>query len=182
MKNKADFRTEINNTYGDNAPTIMAAFDLLRQRVKVGKQLDSPEMAAHYLQLTQAHKEREEFRVLYMDVRNRILDDRVESIGSLTEAAVYPREIIRHALAVNAHGVLLCHNHPGGDPTPSQPDRQLTAMIMLAAYALRLEVLDHVIVSSHGYHSMQQAGDLDDIQMRVNRVFTVAEREHIILR
>lgn len=168
---------EARATYGEDADKVLAALDVLKERVKVGQRLSSPEEAEHYLQLTMAHREREQFRVIYVDVKNRVIEDSIEFMGTLTMAAVFPREIVRHAMRCNAASVLLCHNHPGGDSSPSIPDIELTARLAQALRIVDVHILDHVIVSSHDTYSFGDHGLLTAIDMAVQKNDFTLRRE-----
>ena len=97
-------------------------------------------------------------RVLYLNSKNMLLRNEPVSEGSVDEAAVYVREVIRRALEYHATALILVHNHPSGDPQPSQQDIKLTREIIDAARPLRISVHDHVIVGANGHSSMRAMG------------------------
>ena len=111
-----------------------------------------------YLMLDQAHAQSEHFRVLFLDSRNGLIRDEIVSHGSVQEAPVYPREIMRRALQLGASGIILVHNHPSGDPYPSKGDVEATARTILAAEALEIEVHDHIILARSGWSSFKEMG------------------------
>ena len=108
--------------------------------------------------LDQSHAQSEQFRVLFLDCRNGLIRDEIVSRGSVLEAPVYPREIMRRALQIGASGLILVHNHPSGDPYPSRGDVEATAKIILAAQSLEIEVHDHIILARSGWSSFKSLG------------------------
>jgi DNA repair protein RadC len=111
-----------------------------------------------YLRAAMAALPREQFRVLFLDRRNRLIADEVLGWGSLDHAPVYPREVVRRALELSAAALVLSHNHPAGDPTPSAADVDMTRQVVDAALALRIKVHDHVIVAAEGAASLRALG------------------------
>lgn len=105
-----------------------------------------------------AHLPREQFRALYLDRRNILLRDEVVADGTVDHAPVYPREVIRRALEVSASALILIHNHPSGDPTPSQADITMTRQIVDAAKLFGLQVHDHLVVGREGTSSFRALG------------------------
>lgn len=108
-----------------------------------------------YLHLEMAHRMTEAFRVLFLNGRLHLVHDEVMAIGSVASVEVHPRTIIARALEVNARQLLLVHNHPSGDPTPSREDIQLTARIREAGKMFDIGVLDHVVISQSGHVSLR---------------------------
>lgn len=111
-----------------------------------------------YVRVALQHEPREQFRVLYLDKKNRLILDEVLNRGTVDHAPVYPREVVRRALEVSASAMILVHNHPSGDPTPSRADIQMTKQIIQAASSLSVEVHDHLIVGREGVASFRQLG------------------------
>jgi DNA repair protein RadC len=99
-----------------------------------------------YLKLTMAHCEREAFRVLFLDKKNQLIADEVMNQGTVDHAPVYPREVMRRALELSASAIILVHNHPSGDQTPSAADVEMTRRIVDGGRALGIAVHDHVVV------------------------------------
>jgi DNA repair protein RadC len=130
----------------------------LRQRACSRPLLSDSAALLDYLMLDQAHAHAERFRVLFLDSRNGLIRDEIVSYGSILEAAVYPREIMRRALQLGASGLILVHNHPSGDPCPSQGDVDATASTILAARLLEIEVHDHIIIARSGWSSFKALG------------------------
>ena len=111
-----------------------------------------------YLRAALAHAPREQFRALFLDKRNVLLRDEFVAHGTVDHAPVYPREVIRRALELSASALILVHNHPSGDPTPSRPDIEMTRKIVDAAGVFGLEVHDHLIVGRGGTASFKSLG------------------------
>ncbi|MFC0634264.1 RadC family protein [Brevundimonas balnearis] len=111
-----------------------------------------------YVRLTLQHEPREQFRVLFLDNRNQLLLDEVQNRGTVDHAPVYPREVVRRALEVSAKNLIIVHNHPSGDPTPSRADIDMTKQVIEAARALSITVHDHLIVGRQGVASFKQLG------------------------
>ncbi|WP_417463356.1 RadC family protein [Kordiimonas sp.] len=111
-----------------------------------------------YLQGAMAHIPREQFRVLFLDRKNALLKDEVLSDGTIDEAAVYPREVVRRALELDATALILVHNHPSGDPTPSRADVVMTKNIIDTCERIGIRVHDHIIVGKTGQSSFKELG------------------------
>jgi len=111
-----------------------------------------------YVRLSLQHEAREQFRVLYLDNRNQLILDEIQNRGTVDHAPVYPREVVRRALELSAKSMIIVHNHPSGDPTPSRPDIEMTRQIVEAARALGIDVHDHLIVGRDGVASFKQLG------------------------
>jgi len=111
-----------------------------------------------YVRVTLQHEPREQFRVLYLDNRNQLILDEIQNRGTIDHAPVYPREVVRRALELSAKAMIIVHNHPSGDPTPSRADIDMTRQVIEAARALGLDVHDHLIVGRDGVASFKQLG------------------------
>lgn len=116
------------------------------------------EAVSDYLRTVMGAERREQFRVLFLDTRQRLLCDEVMGRGTVDHAPAYPREVIRRALELDASGVVLAHNHPGGSATPSGDDVDLTARIVAAGGPLRVAVHDHLLVTGDQVVSLRQLG------------------------
>ena len=97
----------------------------------------------------------EQLRVLFLDKRNQLIADEVQQIGTVDHTPVYPREVVKRALELSATAVILVHNHPSGDPTPSRADIQMTQQIISVAQPLGISVHDHIIVGKEGHASLK---------------------------
>jgi DNA repair protein RadC len=102
-----------------------------------------------------AYETREQFRVLFLDKKNRLIADEVQQQGTVDHTPVYPREVVRRALELSATAIIVVHNHPSGDPTPSRADIDMTKLLIDAAKALSISVHDHIIIGKHGHISMR---------------------------
>jgi DNA repair protein RadC len=111
-----------------------------------------------YVRAGMAHEPREQFRVLFLDRKNQLIADEVMNEGTVDHAPVYPREVARRALELAASAVILVHNHPGGDPTPSVADIDMTRQVIEAGRALRISVHDHLVVGRYGTASFKALG------------------------
>ncbi|SHI06667.1 RadC family protein [Bradyrhizobium erythrophlei] len=108
-----------------------------------------------YCRTSMAFADKEQFRILFLDKRNQLISDEVQQTGTVDHTPVYPREVIKRALELSATAVILVHNHPSGDPTPSQADIQMTRAIIDIATPLGISVHDHLIVGKNGHASMK---------------------------
>lgn len=111
-----------------------------------------------YVRTALAHLPREQFRVLYLDRRNILLRDEWVAEGTIDHAPVYPREVVRRALELSASALILVHNHPSGDPTPSRADIDMTRQVVEAARVFGLQVHDHLVVGREGTASFRALG------------------------
>jgi len=111
-----------------------------------------------YVKTALAHETREQFRVLFLDKKNQLIADEVMGRGTVDHAPVYPREVMRRALELSASAVILVHNHPSGDPTPSAADIDMTRQVVEAGRSLRITVHDHLIAARDGVASLKALG------------------------
>lgn len=111
-----------------------------------------------YVQTALGGLAREQFRVLFLDKKNRLIADELQADGTVDQAAAYPREVMRRALELSASAVILVHNHPSGDPTPSVADVDLTKQVVEAGRALKISVHDHLIVGKGDVLSLKGLG------------------------
>jgi DNA repair protein RadC len=111
-----------------------------------------------YAKVAMAGAPREQFRVLFLDKKNQLILDEVMNEGTVDHAPVYPREVMRRALEVSASAVILAHNHPSGDPTPSTADVEMTRQVVEAGRPLRIAVHDHIVVGREGVASLKALG------------------------
>jgi DNA repair protein RadC len=145
---------------GDAAATELkivhaAASRLLRDQVKKKPVLSSWSAVLDYCRTAQAFADREQFRILFLDKRNQLIADEVQQTGTVDHTPVYPREVVKRALELSATAIVLVHNHPSGDATPSRADIDMTKQIVDVARNLGIEVHDHIIVGKHGHASLK---------------------------
>jgi len=108
-----------------------------------------------YCRSGMAFADKEQFRLLFLDKRNQLIADEIQQTGTIDHTPVYPREVIKRALELSATALILVHNHPSGDPTPSQADIQMTKAIVQIATPLGISVHDHIIVGKNGHASLR---------------------------
>jgi DNA repair protein RadC len=132
-----------------------AANRLARGAVKKRTVLSSWSAVLDYCRTTMAFADKEQFRVLFLDKRNQVIADEVQQTGTVDHTPVYPREVIKRALELSATALILVHNHPSGDPTPSRADIQMTQAIVEIAKPLGISVHDHIIVGKDGHTSFK---------------------------
>jgi DNA repair protein RadC len=143
---------------------LQAVMELARralgEELKCGETLGSPQTVKTYLQAAMSGKRHESFHVLFLDVKNRLIEARELFRGTLTHTSVYPREVVREALARNAAAVMLAHNHPSGTPEPSESDLLLTRALVQALALVDIRVLDHFVVAGNRVHSFAEHGQI----------------------
>lgn len=132
-----------------------AAGRIARGQVANRHVLGSWSAVLDYCRTAMAFETVEQFRVIFLDKRNTVIADEVQQVGTVDHTPVYPREIVKRALELSASALILVHNHPSGDPTPSQADIRMTKEIISIARPLGIEIHDHVIVGKSGHTSMR---------------------------
>jgi DNA repair protein RadC len=132
-----------------------AAHRIARGELKQRAGLSSWNDVIDYCRTAMAFADREQFRILFLDKRNQLIADEVQQTGTVDHTPVYPREVIKRALELSATAIILVHNHPSGDPTPSQADIQMTRAIVDIATPLGISVHDHIIVGKNGHASLK---------------------------
>jgi DNA repair protein RadC len=132
-----------------------AASRIAKGQLKQRAMLSSWNDVIDYCRTSMAFADKEQFRILFLDKRNQLISDEVQQTGTVDHTPVYPREVIKRALELSATAVILVHNHPSGDPTPSQADIQMTKAIINIATPLGISVHDHIIVGKNGHASMK---------------------------
>ncbi|WP_299619022.1 DNA repair protein RadC [uncultured Tateyamaria sp.] len=137
-----------------------AAQRLARSKVLNKQLISSWDALIDYCHTTMAHRETEQFRVLFLDRKNVLIADEEQAKGTVDHVPVYPREVAKRALELNASALILVHNHPSGDPTPSQIDIDMTAQMEMACAALGLTLHDHLIVGKSRELSFKSEGYL----------------------
>ncbi|NEW91594.1 DNA repair protein RadC [Rhodopseudomonas sp. BR0M22] len=132
-----------------------AAARVTKGQVKQRTVLSSWSAVIDYCRTTMAFADKEQFRILFLDKRNQLIADELQQVGTVDHTPVYPREIVKRGLELSATAVIMVHNHPSGDPTPSQADIQMTKSIMAIAEPLGIAVHDHIIVGKNGHASLK---------------------------
>lgn len=146
------------------AASLLAALELGRRvggrRLEPGLAIRDPADVFRHFHPRLRRARQECFLVLLLDGRHRMIREELVSRGTLTASLVHPREVFRPALRACAAALILVHNHPSGDPTPSPEDREVTRRLARAGEILGVAVVDHVIVAERGYSSLREEGDL----------------------
>ena len=142
------------------AAQVLAAIELGRRALtragEARRQLSTPRAVAEYLLPQFGNRPVEQFGVLLLDTKHRVVRVAILSIGTLDASIVHPRDVFREATAAGAAGLVLFHNHPSGDPLPSDDDRQLTERLVAAGVIMGIAVLDHVILADETYYSFRE--------------------------
>lgn len=131
---------------------------LAERKVKDMPVLTNWQQLIDYCHTALAHEKTEQFRILFLDRKNVLIADEVQQRGTIDHTPVYPREVIKRALALNAAALILVHNHPSGDPKPSRDDIEMTREIRKAAEALGLSIHDHLVIGRKGHASFRSLG------------------------
>jgi len=139
-----------------------AAQRLSRSKVMQRHVLSGWDALLDYCHTTMAHRVTEQFRILFLDTKNTVIADEEQAKGTVDHVPVYPREVVKRALELNASALILVHNHPSGDPTPSDADIQMTQQIVTAASALSITVHDHLIIGKETETSFRALGLFDE--------------------
>jgi len=132
-----------------------AASRVTKGEVKRRGALSSWNEVIDYCRSSMAFSDKEQFRLLFLDKKNQLIADEVQQTGTVDHTPVYPREVIKRALELSATALILVHNHPSGDPSPSQADIQMTKAIIDIAKPLGIAVHDHIIVGKNGHASLR---------------------------
>jgi DNA repair protein RadC len=144
--------------------SLRAALEIGRRlagrRLRAGAVIRSPSDVYHHFHPRLRDARQEHFLVILLDARHRVLRSEMISQGTLTASLVHPREVFRPALRDAAAALVLVHNHPSGDPTPSAEDREVTARLASAGEILGVRVLDHIVVAERGFCSLREQGEL----------------------
>jgi len=145
---------------GENAVIDLKVILAAAQRFARDEVVDRPVLASwsqliDYCRSQMAFADKEQFRILFLDKRNLLIADEVQQVGTVDHTPVYPREVIKRSLELSATALILVHNHPSGDPTPSSADVQMTRAIMDIATPLGITIHDHVIIGRNGHVSLR---------------------------
>ncbi|MFP4082388.1 MAG: RadC family protein [Candidatus Aminicenantes bacterium] len=137
----------------------------LKERMMSKPVCRSPQEVFDYLYHSLRNLNKEKFKVLFLDAKNRIIDERTFFEGTVDSSAVYPREILKAALRYDASSLILVHNHPSGDPDPSSSDREITRELVFAANMMQIRVLDHIIIGNNCYFSFADQGMIEQYDL-----------------
>ena len=135
-----------------------AAQRLARVEVMNRQVLSSWDKVIDYCRIGLAHLPAEQFRLLFLDKRNSLIADEVQQKGTIDHAPVYPREVVKRALELSATAIIMVHNHPSGDPTPSRADIDMTRSIREAVQSVGITLHDHLVIGRSGHSSFRALG------------------------
>ena len=135
-----------------------AGLRLLKQNIMERPLLNSWQRLIEYVEAAMANENKEHFRIIFLNKKNEVIADEVQQTGTVDHTPAYPREIMKRALELSATALILVHNHPSGDPTPSQPDIALTKQVIQAGAPFDIIIHDHLIVSRNGTQSFKSLG------------------------
>ena len=130
----------------------------MRQEISQRPLLNSWMRLMDYCFATMAHEKREHFRIFFLNKKNELIADEIQGSGTVDHTPAYPREIMRRALELGATALILVHNHPSGDPKPSQADIKMTKQVIEAGRPFDIMIHDHIIISKNGYKSLKNEG------------------------
>lgn len=145
---------------GDRAVDELKLIKTAAERLTRGEIIAKPALSSwnevlNYLRLAQGFEEREQFRILFLDKKNKLIADEVLGRGTVDHTPVYVREVVKRALELSSSAIILVHNHPSGDPSPSRADVDMTKQVIDAARPLGITVHDHIIVGREGHASLK---------------------------
>ena len=148
---------------GESVANHLKIVEAAAQRLAKTKVMGRPALSSwaallDYCTAAMARSEKEEFRVLFLDRKNHLIADEVQNRGTVDHTPVYPREIVKRALELGASSIILVHNHPSGDPTPSKADIAMTREVTGAAKALGIALHDHLVIGRGGHSSFKSLG------------------------
>lgn len=153
------------NGVGDAVVFELKLIEAIGHRMARAKVINKPLLSSwdallDYCQSAMAHRDLEQFRILFLDRKNVLIADEAQQTGTVDHVPVYPREVVKRALELNASALILVHNHPSGDPTPSQADLDMTNAIRDAAEVLNIVIHDHLIIGKSATLSFRSEGYL----------------------
>lgn len=135
-----------------------ACFRLLHAEVKEKPVLQSWKALLDYCRITMGSNKSEQFRIFFLDHKNKLIADELQQEGTIDHTPVYPREVVKRALELGAASIILAHNHPSGDPEPSKADISMTRQIQTAASAIGITLHDHLIITQNKHYSFKSNG------------------------
>lgn len=131
---------------------------MLKEKAQKKTILTSWQAVLDYCKATMGYESKEQFRVIFLDQKNRIIKDEVQQKGTIDETPIFPREVVKRALELNASSLILTHNHPSGDPSPSKADIEVTENVEKALDAMDIRLHDHLIIAKDDYFSFASNG------------------------
>ncbi len=151
--------TEIPGIGDAKALTLLAAFELFKRNERTSRRkVVSPEDVFKYLRAELSGLKQEHFVAIYLDTKNNIISSKTIFIGGLNVSIVHPREVFKWAVKLSAASIIVAHNHPSGDPTPSPADIEVTKALYEAGKTMSIELFDHIIIGENSFLSMKELG------------------------
>lgn len=142
--------------------SLKAVYELslraLKEEAKEKPVLQSWKALLDYCKLSMGHSSKEQFRLLFLDKKNKLLADEVQQTGTIDQTPIYPREVVKRALELGASAIIMVHNHPSGDPTPSKSDIEMTENVENALLAVDIKLHDHLIIAADSHFSFAGNG------------------------
>jgi DNA repair protein RadC len=135
-----------------------AAARLIKEEITTKPIIESWKSLLDYCRATMGHIKTEQFRIIYLDRKNMVIADELQEIGTVDHVAVYPREIMKKALHIDASAIILVHNHPSGNTNPSKADIAMTKQIMQIGSLMSISLHDHIIISNKSHYSFKSNG------------------------
>ena len=148
------------NGIGQSVAVDLKIIQAAGQRLAKDQIMERPVLSSwsellEYCHSAMAYEKKEQFRLLFLDKKNQLIADEVQQVGTIDHTPAYPREVVKRALELSATAVILLHNHPSGDPTPSQADIMMTQKIIEAATPMGIAIHDHIIIGKSGHISLK---------------------------
>ena len=148
---------------GEAAVGILKVVPEAARRLALEEILERPILGSwnqvlNYCRIVMGREKVEQFRLLFLDAKNRLIADEMQQRGTLDHTPVYPREVVKRALELDASALIMVHNHPSGDPTPSKADIEITRLVQAAAAELGITVHDHIVIGRTGHNSFKSLG------------------------
>ena len=148
---------------GESTIAMLKIVPEMARRMALEELLDRPVLSAYdkvlaYCRIALGHKKTEQFHLLFLDTKNRLIADEKQQRGTVNHTPVYPREVVKRALELDAAALIMVHNHPSGDPTPSKSDIAITRAVQAAAASVDIAVLDHIVIGRSGHSSFKSLG------------------------
>lgn len=135
-----------------------AAIALLAEKSKEAPVMRNWENVISYCHAAMSHGKQEQLRLIFLNAKNKIIADEVQQTGTVNQTPIYPREVVKRALEIGASAVIMVHNHPSGDPTPSKADIELTEAVRKALALVDIQLHDHLVVGREGHSSLREMG------------------------
>lgn len=133
-----------------------AACRFIREEASTQPVFQSWQIIIDYCRARMSHLRVEQFRILFLDQKNKMIADEIQQQGTVNSTPIFPREIVKRTLELGATSLIMVHNHPSGDPTPSKADIEITRKVIKAAKELDIQVLDHLIIGRFGHISLRE--------------------------